>query len=374
MNDTSPRGELRELLLVGSLPLPTVEDVFKAVGAAIGPWLSSMPDGEVGERLSWTGYLADHVYSVCPELERVSQPGYDTQEHAPEHGHHWDAAKIDLSQFDTFRIREGVGRLSFGDLYAGKVAVDSYERFRELRSQSVIPEHVRFQVCLPGPTSAIEEFFIDPADWPRVREAYVVAVVEEIDRMLEVIPCEDLTIQFDCAWEIVDLSIGEAPLFPWSPPRSMHEKQRTHIEGLSAVIESVPDDIVVGVHWCYGTWGGWPMNEMEDLELCVLLTEATLEATQRQIDYVHMPVAESADSAFFSSLRQLRDVPCKVYLGLLHHSDGMAGFDRRWELAREFLPDAGVAGVCGFGRSDPEMVPEMLRLHRGAARALSPAS
>jgi hypothetical protein len=41
------------LLLVGSVPLDTVEDVMRTFGGALGGQLPAMPDGEVGERRSW---------------------------------------------------------------------------------------------------------------------------------------------------------------------------------------------------------------------------------------------------------------------------------------------------------------------------------
>ena len=43
----------RDLLLVGSVPLDTVEEVMRTFGAPLGRYLSAMPDGEVGERRSW---------------------------------------------------------------------------------------------------------------------------------------------------------------------------------------------------------------------------------------------------------------------------------------------------------------------------------
>ena len=41
---------MNELLLVGSIPLDTPEDVFKTFGAPLGQYLFAMPDGEVGAR------------------------------------------------------------------------------------------------------------------------------------------------------------------------------------------------------------------------------------------------------------------------------------------------------------------------------------
>ena len=46
-----------DLMLVGSIPLPTVEDVFTTCSELIGKYLPYMPDGEVGPRLVWVSYL-----------------------------------------------------------------------------------------------------------------------------------------------------------------------------------------------------------------------------------------------------------------------------------------------------------------------------
>lgn len=47
-------GEARGLAhLIGSVPLPTAEEVFRRVGAALGPVLSRIPNGETGERRRW---------------------------------------------------------------------------------------------------------------------------------------------------------------------------------------------------------------------------------------------------------------------------------------------------------------------------------
>ena len=39
-----------DLHLVGSIPYDTVEEVFNNFGAALGPHLTTIPDGEVGPR------------------------------------------------------------------------------------------------------------------------------------------------------------------------------------------------------------------------------------------------------------------------------------------------------------------------------------
>ena len=47
-----------ELLLVGSVPLETAEEVFRAVGAPLARYLAYMPDGEIGDRQYWIDGIA----------------------------------------------------------------------------------------------------------------------------------------------------------------------------------------------------------------------------------------------------------------------------------------------------------------------------
>ena len=61
-----------ELLLVGSIPLDTPEQVFASFGAPLGRYLSAMPDGEVGPRRHWISRVHYQVLAGHPELEVVS--------------------------------------------------------------------------------------------------------------------------------------------------------------------------------------------------------------------------------------------------------------------------------------------------------------
>jgi len=55
-----------ELLLVGSIPLDTVEQVFRTIGGPLGPYLAYMPDGEVGDRRYWIDGIAYRVLKWAP--------------------------------------------------------------------------------------------------------------------------------------------------------------------------------------------------------------------------------------------------------------------------------------------------------------------
>jgi hypothetical protein len=63
-----------DLLLVGSVPLETPEQVMRMFGAPLGPYLQSIPDGEVGDRRWWVLRLSWHVFLGHPELELIKRP------------------------------------------------------------------------------------------------------------------------------------------------------------------------------------------------------------------------------------------------------------------------------------------------------------
>ena len=64
----------QELLLVGSVPLKTVEDVMRTFGGALGRYLPAIPDGEVGERRSWVLRLSYQVFNGHIDLETIKRP------------------------------------------------------------------------------------------------------------------------------------------------------------------------------------------------------------------------------------------------------------------------------------------------------------
>ena len=155
-----------ELLLVGSIPLDTVEQVFRTVGASLGPYLAYMPDGEVGDRRYWIDGVAYRVLNGHPEIETLRRPAPD------ENGvERWRPQGVH-DQFQ-FRVKPGVREVRFGDpgwrLGYTRDAVNSYFVFRQLKKEGVIPAGVRFQVCMPLTYSAVTSFFSRPRGPPAHR-------------------------------------------------------------------------------------------------------------------------------------------------------------------------------------------------------------
>ena len=64
----------QDLLLVGSIPLDTVEDVMRTFGTRLGRHLPALPDGEVGERRSWVNRFCYLVFNGHADLETIKRP------------------------------------------------------------------------------------------------------------------------------------------------------------------------------------------------------------------------------------------------------------------------------------------------------------
>ena len=57
----------------------------------------------------------------------------------------------------------------------------------------------------------------------------------------------------------------------------------------------------------------------------------------------------------------------QLYLGLVHHTDGVEGTRQRMETASHYVSDYGIATECGWGRRPKATLPALLRIHAEAA-------
>ena len=76
-----------------------------------------------------------------------------------------------------------------------------------------------------------------------------------------------------------------------------------------------------------------------------------------------MPVVAEPDEKFFAPLADLDIGATRVFLGLVHHTDGIQEYRRRRDLAKKYLSEFGIGSVCGYGRVAPEEIRGILDLH-----------
>jgi hypothetical protein len=345
----------RDLLLVGSVPLDTAEQVMRVFGPPLGPFLASLPDGEVGDRRWWALRLSWQVFLGHPELELLRRP-------APDNGVERLVPR-DRADAYAFKVKPGVERVRFGQpgwrLGFARDALNSYFVFKTLKKEGVIAPHLRFQISLPLVNSVVTvRTFPEPGDLERVRPGYEEALRSEIAKIAEIIPAEDLAVQWDCSWEITDMYGG----IPGYPLAGALERNIGQVERLSSTI---PKDALVGFHFCFGTFGGWPRFAPDDLGAAVDFANATVVSAGRKVDWIHIPALDRADEAFYAPLARLKPRGTKVYLGLIHN---MRSFAERLKVARAYAPAFGLAAYCGFGRMTPEALPQVIKDHLYAIR------
>lgn len=366
----SARDPSDAVLLVGSMPFATAEETLRVTAEHLGRDVLAIPDGEVGPRQGWVGYLGQFVYAEHPDLVLRELPeGFVPYKQPDREKHEQEAWQQSVSAVQ-YELRPGVTDLRLDDIHYGRYALESWKEFQRLQEAGAIGPDVRLQVTLPGFADAIDIFFV-PELWERAEAAWEEALAREVAKILEVVPAEKLAIQFDICIEIIDLNFGDETAIPTFPAATYEEKFERYTAMFERLGRAVPDErVLCGYHLCYGTWGGWPMSDMKDLQICTDLANAAVRRTGRRVDYIHMPVVPDPDEAFFAPLAALDVGDTAINLGMIHDADGLDGFRRRAELARRHLPRFGVASVCGYGREDVDNMAAILDLHHACRQAL----
>ena len=339
-----------KLLLVGSIPLDTPERVFERFGGPLGRYLGALPDGEIGLRLHWISRIHFQVFALHPDLEIVQRPPLENGVER--------LNPRNTSESWRFRVRESVERIRFGEpgwrLGYARDAINSYYVFRTMRERGALPAALRFQVSLASPNSAAPpRILVNPERLPVLREGYEAAMADELRTILAHLPARDLAIQWDCSTEVQDAYGAVAGL----APEGAIER---NVGQFARLCPLIPPEVQVGVHLCFGTLGGWPRFAPNDLGQTVDLANGIIAGAGRGLDWIHLPVLDRSDDAFFAPLARLRAGDTRVFLGVIHN---MERFGERVATARKYLGEFGLAGFCGFGRMPAADMPQVLDAH-----------
>jgi hypothetical protein len=343
------------LLLVGSLPADSTEAALRAGAELFGDLVFALPDGETGPRAAWVGYEREQLARPNPDVVVLEETESPTGR--PRHAY----------ETPVFGIREGVSELHFDSWPRIDDAITSYQAFRALKEEGVIPADLRFQIGLPFPSSALNAFKADfAAHYPIAERAFEKLVAREIERLTEAIPREELAIQWDCAYETQDIE----GVLAWTSEGAW-ERFAGPVTRLTRLI---PEEVLVGYHLCYGTFPEWPMYETRDYAVLVRMANFAVANSGRPVDWLHLAgprYLRSEDRSFFRPLVDLEPGPGRVFLGIVLPIDGVSGLRRRHATASRYLSDFGVAMYCGFGRQPGKDGMETMREHRRVVRSLS---
>jgi hypothetical protein len=329
--------------LVGSMNLDCAEDVFRTIATAAGPSVTRMPDGETGPRKGW-------IFHLVPRL--AANPHLEPGPRVPNR----------YMEAPAFRLRAGVvpEQVDF-NLGFGTTAVESWPVFHALKRDGTNPAGTRFQVAIPTQVAVLGNF-ISPQDQPRLTAVFEAELAREVAKICAAVPHDELSIQWDVATElamiegVIDSHLDVAGL----------------LDQVARMAAMVPGDVELGFHLCYGdaplgpAGAGQHFVQPRDTGNLVRVANGIAERVRRSIAFIHMPVPiDRDDDAYFAPLAGLRlHAGTKLYLGLIHHQDGLDGARGRIAAAARYCRGFGVATECGMQNKPRGVIPELLRLQR----------
>jgi hypothetical protein len=330
--------------LVGSIGLDTVEDVFRTVGKELGPHLKRIPDGEVGGRklwISWQYPLLRASTFLRPDPSGKVRP---------------------TNRFALLTLAEGVdpADVHFGELGYMREARASYLDFVAARERGELPKDIRFQVCLPTPFAVVSSVVV-PEALAAVEAAYETAMIAEVAALCRHIPHRDLCIQWDLCNEMVVWDGQKTDAVPFA-----EEPREAILARMQRLCADIPDDVELGLHLCYGDFGGKHFVEPKDAGAMVDFANALSKSITHKLAYIHMPVpVDRSDDAFHRPFRELKlNEGTALFLGVVHAKDGAEGTKARIAAAQRHAPDFGIATECGMARArSEETVRTLLKIH-----------
>ena len=338
--------------LVGSIPLPDAETVFRAVSQALGPCLRRIPDGETGDRSRWIWFQRAMLESH-PDME------VDTSAE-PYRLYQWDGKLLRETPWIKFKDGVDPTAVEFPTGYRD-AALESYQVYARLQDAGVIAPNVRFQVSIPTPMATAYMYISAGA-----RDAYIPAyersLLAAVTEIMDAVPPDRLAIQWDVCQEVL--------LFEdYFEGRPADYKEQIFRE-LARIGGHVPAAVELGYHLCYGSPADEHLVMPKDMGVLVEISNEIASRLSRRLDFLHLPVPKDrTDAGYFEPLRSLY-VPAEteVMLGLIHYGDAQ-GDAARIATASNYLTSFGVATECGWGRTDPARVTGLLESHARAAQA-----
>ena len=325
----------RQAHLVGSLP---GADPVKAMGTAIdvlGPYLSTLPDGETGERRNWVVSIVEGLREH-PDLELRKAGDWSDYDKTP-----------------VMKVRRG--RTLYGaSLDLGHVAAvrESFPAFRSLTTATGRSD-IAFQEGVPGDFD-LAMFTLGPAGAMRHRRAFTEATLTEI-RDITAITGSDALFQIEVPAELV--------LLTKAPAAAQPALARALARPVAKLAAGAPIGTRFGVHLCLGDMNNRAFGTMDTVAPLVLLANAIVRAwpADRRLDIVHAPFAAAdqpatTDHAFYAPLRDLSLPPdVRFAAGFAHESQPLSDqLTIRTIIEDSLHREVIISAACGLGRRSAE--------------------
>ena len=240
-----------------------------------------MPDGEVGPRQHWISRIHYQVLAGHPELETVRRSGAGERRRAAVIRATPPTAGCSRSRTASSACASAIRAGGSATRATPSTPISCSRRCARRASCA---RHLRFQVSLASVNSALPpRIFPDQADLAKIRPGFTEALAAEVDTIVKHIPNDDLAIQWDCSTEVQD-AYGAVPGY------SADGAIERNVAQFRTLSPRIPESVELGYHFCFGTLGGWPRFAPADLSATVELANATVEASGRRVDWIHIPV------------------------------------------------------------------------------------
>jgi hypothetical protein len=346
---------MRHALLVGSMPFRDEEDCMRRALDEVGPYLFSLPDGEVGERTETfpkgnrAGWVIRAIETLCrdPQSWRLVRDSVRAPDGFPDG---YDG----LHQIEPLCEPEDVpDRVAFGY----DTEVDRYYPiFRRLRDEKGF-NGLRFQMGVPTGL-ALGFAFPNPRDRMRFTQAFNTVIAREVNAMLESVG-DDIVVQIELPPEVYAA---------FKMPEMMEPLSLGPVLDL---VSRITPGARLGLHLCVGDLHNEALLQLDSLQPLVEYSNRLVERwpKDRELVYMHYPLAAghvppSTDPRLYQPLADIR-LPEGTHFvaGFVHEGisfEDNAKILRSIEEARGETVD--VASSCGIGRRTPEVAQELLKL------------
>lgn len=220
------------------------------------------------------------------------------------------------------------------------LAVDDFRHFWLARLEGRIQPDLRYTVALPTAYTLL--CAAGQGEDMAQLAVYEMRVVAALQSLLATVPPEHLAIQWDAPAE---MRVWETRGRDLSAPRGLPERL---LESFVSLWAAVPGSADIGLHLCHATAGAMGSVNPTHIGQAVRLVGAVIASTERQPQFVHLPVPpERDDTIYFEDLIHLALWPSlEVHLGLAHGSDTPDDVAARLSAAREVLPYAAASADC----------------------------
>ncbi len=232
---------------------------------------------------------------------------------------------------------------------------------------------MRFQATLPSPATAAGRLFMSPAIGV---SAAAEMTAREVEQIVQANPAEEVTIQLDLA---TDLEMEEfrrrptafhTPFFGLISQAWGDWSMEQIADSVARDAELVPPQAELGFHLC----GLWHVDAQggQDMQVHVDWANLLAQRVQRPITYIHVASVPEHGDDDYQKLRSLVLEPhLRLFIGLIHPSDGLEGARRRLGSAARYQEDFGVGHFCGLFpifKVDPNQLDQVLELHAQVAQ------